>query len=119
MLTRFRLSVTSYPVTWAEAEKLFPGCAAEWDEMSLIGGDFCPPPNLEIRLEIQEVVTADAHLKLYRALQVIQTDPEGKWHYPPTWVRGTRGHWNHPIPTTKAAFSSIFLVSYDYKKVSK
>jgi hypothetical protein len=77
-------------ITWDQAEQYFPGCSAEWDEMCLIGGDYCPKdPNITIsRIEI-----------LNNLLHVICEDKEDVPHrMRRTWIRHSDKYWTHPTP---------------------
>jgi hypothetical protein len=95
------------PITWADAERLYPGSSAEWDEMVLLGGDFRPEGMFDV--ELFTFISLDGG----SSLVVKQSDPEDKWIYPRSWIRYAEGKWRSPLPMSRGMLSFKEDYSYD------
>lgn len=116
------------PATWAEAELLCPGIEAEWRSMlgtkhyteHLLDGRLVrlpspmPAAGQDWRVVIHDSVKdpfdyRDGERPYSWMIEVIQLDPEGRWHHPPSWRRWPDDYWTSPLPMPKALFSSILF----------
>jgi hypothetical protein len=86
-------------ITWAEAEKIYPGIEAEWRGMCGQDGTCVPPTGKEWRLERSEWPSGTV-------VHVIQVTDADEYYYVPEWRRWPGGGWTHPYWMTKKMYES-------------